>query len=50
MTIIFETSLLYFQEMEEDGEQFLKKVDDVNDMIQLLLSTQDKEVNTDMSS
>ena len=30
--------------MEEDGEKFLKKVDDVNDMIQLLLSTQDKEV------
>ncbi len=35
--------------MEEDGEQFLKKVDDVNDMIQLLLSTQDKEVNTGLS-
>ena len=33
--------------MEEDGEKFLKKVDDVNDMIQLLLSTQDKEVESE---
>ena len=30
--------------MEAEGEKFLKKVDDVNSMIQLLLSTQDKEV------
>ena len=34
--------------MEEDGEKFLKKVDDVNDMIQLLLSTQDKEVESEL--
>ena len=40
-------NVLIFQEMEEDGEKFLKKVDDVNDMIQLLLSTQDKEVESE---
>ena len=31
--------------MEAEGEKFLNKVDDVNEMIQLLLSTEDKEVN-----